>query len=263
MKAALQKDPFDQIAEFGALVHEGLRAWEQAGKILVDLLDGGQVTRAVILERCEGLSAKVLERFELLGRRLMHPKLLLHAGAPAAGVIKKLSYPEQGKLMDAEITVLRGHGTGSEVKVRVQDLTTIEVGVVFDENGKVRPVEAQRQVWRRRGGGYGKGTPRTERTYSHGRMDGHDPDGEAERKQKREAFEALAEATPLDLLKTALTNAHTALIEARRHLATIEQESKWDDLITHALSPVGRLRHAAGSGEIAPPVGKNQPGKRK
>lgn len=249
-KEELTRTPEERIAEFGALIHEGIGAWMRAGKLLVELLDGGEVRREEILRGCPGMGAAVLERFELIGRRVLHPGTLL-SSAPAMATVRRLPWAEQDRLLREKITIVRGYGEGSETKVKVEELSSIEVGVVFGEGGRVRSVSEQREAWRkRRGSGRGVKGVKKEGWRQGATRQGWEPDAPAVKAGARRSLDELAVMTPLELLRESLTEAHAALLESRRHLGKIKPEAGLDDEITHALRAVGVLRFAVNNNSI-------------
>ncbi len=133
----------EAVNELKNLVYEGLECWSKAGKVLVSLLDDHGYTYAQLQKEC-GIDASILSRFEMIGRRQLHPPLLVHTSA-GHRQLAKAPYSTQVKYCDepVEVLVLRD-GQPDVLCVKVGDLTTDQCRQVFGKDGNVRDIPAQR-----------------------------------------------------------------------------------------------------------------------
>jgi hypothetical protein len=94
-----------QIDCFAKLVSEGIKKWEQAGKLLVALSDADPSVYSKITQRHPFVSMDMLMAFEKIGRKQLHPILLL-SDSPAARKASTLPYQDQKKIIESGIYVL-------------------------------------------------------------------------------------------------------------------------------------------------------------
>lgn len=236
-------NPDALLAQFRNLMQAGADVWAAAGKVLVQLRDEHRWTLDSILKRLDGaVSRTVLERFEALGRKRLHPRTLL-SSSPAMVKIRLLPYNEQEAALDGDVLTLDANG--ERIRKRPQDMTAAEVTLAYNNDGTVRNIAEQEEIWkrrkRRRGG-----------NICDGRRDGWDPDRETRRAGGNGGMtlDEIKEATPLQLLQDALERAQVALVEARRHLTKAKPNSRKDVELSAALRAVGEVRYAANNGEL-------------
>jgi hypothetical protein len=131
------------IDKFRSCILEGIEKWVKAGEMLVDLLDNHQVTYEQLEEKCEGITADILKRFEQIGRRQIYPKLLVNTSA-GARKLSAMPYSQQVKYCNEPIPLLVRKGEGfDELLVKINDLSADQARQVFSKDG-VRTLGAQR-----------------------------------------------------------------------------------------------------------------------
>lgn len=131
------------IAEFVALITQGIECWNKAGELVVQLLDNHGLTIAEIAESSEFLTEDIVTRFEQLGRKQLIPNLLV-ADYPAARHLVRLPYSEQKRAVEASVELLVLDGKEHTLlKVAVENLTPAQCRQVFDGD-QIRSTGAQR-----------------------------------------------------------------------------------------------------------------------
>lgn len=115
-------------------------AYITAGDILVELLDKDEVKKEVIVEK-SGIPMGVLDIFERVGRKQLHPGLLL-ADYPAADPIMTLPFSDQEKLMTIpiEVVVLRDADKTEILQIDAKNLTKPQCKQVFSGNRAGRAI---------------------------------------------------------------------------------------------------------------------------
>lgn len=242
-----------RIEQFIQRVNAGVSAWQEAGRLLVDLVEEeGQVILTEIQQRCPGLSFDTLELFLSIGRREIYP-LLACDDSKGAEYLAGLPYDIQETLYRDGVTVV---DEGGESVVPVGKLTSWECRQVFDEN-KVRTPREQR-AWRaeeernRILRARDRASRKTRHIDTGSSAKGWEPDAYVIKSPV--SLDELKAATPLQLLKLALDQAHSAMMDARRHLEKMKTGAREDGLVTTTLNTIGQLRFAVNSGEIQPKV---------
>lgn len=219
-----------RIAEFCSLVNKGIDAWTEAGRLLCDIVRDNPEAYINILSDNPHLSRDVLESFERIGRKEIHPYLLVD-GSPGARRLAGLPYASQVKLYEGRITVVVKTKAGFEQRrKRVCELTSKEAGLVFDVD-RMRTVQEQSKLL---GNHSHSSNPHCRSTPTH----------------ESESNGATLDETPTQELLRVLTIANDALLEARTALAMIQRGSPHDALLTTAFRAIGELRYAANEGEL-------------
>lgn len=138
----ITKSPSKLIEEIVGLIGKGIECWCKAGEIIVQLMDEHDMSIADICERSEYLTEDIVSRFEQLGRKQIHPNLLV-ADYPAAKYLVRLPYSEQKRAVEEplDLLILEDQQTNT-LKVSVENLTTQQCRQLFD--GHIRSVGAQR-----------------------------------------------------------------------------------------------------------------------
>lgn len=130
----------NQINAFAKLVNEGIKKWQQAGTLLVDMADKDPSVYTKIVKAHAFISLDMLMAFEKIGRKQLHPLLLL-SDSTAARKVASLPYRDQKEIVENGVYVLDPK-TKRGVKKSLDDITSNEVRLVFD-GGKLRSVEEQ------------------------------------------------------------------------------------------------------------------------
>lgn len=130
-----------KIDNFSSLVTQGLNAWAKAGELLVEMIDIDGLSIPDISDQIPHLDARILSRFEQLGRKQVLPSLMV-ASYPAAKCVIRLSYSEQERLTRESLTVIVGGGKDS-LQIRAENLTSYQCKQVFC-GPAIRSLAAQR-----------------------------------------------------------------------------------------------------------------------
>jgi len=138
MKTALsQKETNKKITEFIALFKQGVDAWIKAGEILVGLVESDPHTYDYIIQQCQTLNAGVLGRFEQMGRKTLHPQLLLTA-SPGFARLQRLPMSMQERYIEEPIPLIVHTDGGTDVLlVQAKNMTKEQAAQVFT-TGRIR-----------------------------------------------------------------------------------------------------------------------------
>lgn len=132
-----------EIEQFTSLIQQGIDAWTQAGKLLVEMLAKDPNAKQSIMEYCPDITEEILSRFEAIGRGQLHPKTLLN-NSPGMRRLRMLPYSDQQRFLTEPVEVLVQRESGVDtLKVSVKDLTPRQAQQVISPNG-VRSLSAQR-----------------------------------------------------------------------------------------------------------------------
>lgn len=240
----------ERIAEFSSLINQGITSWTKAGELLVELENQmGEDALMAVTSHCPGLSYDALQLFLRIGRREIHPMLTLNTSV-ANEYIAALPYEQQEMILKEGAVLLEEDG--ERTIVPADTLTSRQCEQLFDNN-TLRTIRQQRlwldaqekerverklrlqATYRARGGNIQTGSRK-----------GYEPDDRLPVVKSAVSLDELKDATPHQLFKMSLDQAHVALMDARRHLSHIAKPGNpQDDLITIALNAVGKLRYAA------------------
>lgn len=134
-----------KIASFIELFRQGVEAWIKAGEILVELVDDDPHVYDYIIQQCPTLNAGILGRFEQMGRKSLHPQLLLSA-SPGFAKLQKLPYSMQERFIEEPIPLIIETEDGTDVLlVKAKDLTKEQASQVFAQN-RLR-TEGEQKAW--------------------------------------------------------------------------------------------------------------------
>lgn len=133
----------DKMQSFIQLFKEGVDAWIKAGETLVELVENDPAAYDELIEKCPTLNAGILARFEEMGRKTLHPQLLIN-GAPGFAKLKKLPFSLQERYLNEPISVvIDKDGRPDLLLVKAKDMTTAQANQVFCRN-RVRTEGEQR-----------------------------------------------------------------------------------------------------------------------
>jgi len=132
------------IEQFTQLVKDGMNAWIQAGLLYVKMLDKNPDVADIIIEKAPFISRSILRRFEEIGRKQLHPRLLVMDGA-GPRKLRSMPYSEQEKYVQQpiEMLVVKGTGKTDKMLVDVQKLSNECAKQVFAPD-HVRDLAEQR-----------------------------------------------------------------------------------------------------------------------
>lgn len=131
------------VESFVELFQRGYDAWIEAGKIVAGALESDPDFAEKVHAKHPEISCDTVYAFDRLGRKELHPKLLI-SDSPGAKKLRRLPYSVQERYCDAPVPLLIKNENGWEVLMAsVFNLTTDQANQVFDGDG-VRPDGAQR-----------------------------------------------------------------------------------------------------------------------
>lgn len=138
-------EPVRKLAdEFLAALHQGIAAWENAGKILVQLVDLDANIFRKLIQLQPWLDGDVLTSFYRIGKGKLYPPMLLLPNCPAFDRICTAPIETQIAACSAPIEVVESVGKeGPRVmKVWAKELNRNQAEIVI-RNGVIRSVEDQ------------------------------------------------------------------------------------------------------------------------
>lgn len=134
-----------QITEFIALFQEGVNAWIKAGELLVQMVEEDPHIYDYIIEQCPNLNAGILGRFEQMGRKTLHPQLLLSA-SPGFSKLSKLPFSMQERYLTEPVPIIVHTENGTDVLlVEAKNMTKEQANQVFAP-GRIR-TEGEQKAW--------------------------------------------------------------------------------------------------------------------
>jgi len=122
----------------------GMDAWMKAGLLLVEQIDKNSSFRDKMAEKYPDISLSLLRRLEQIGRRELHPRLLLMDSA-GARKLRSMPYDIQARYVDEPIKMLSlcGDGTTDHLAVSVRNMGGAAAKQVFAED-HIRTLPEQR-----------------------------------------------------------------------------------------------------------------------
>jgi hypothetical protein len=132
----------EKIEQFKTAVCRGIESFEEAGRLLVEILDDDPKAREQITEGGKaGITEDTLAVFESIGRRQLFYRLCLN-NAPGVRALTKCPYSEQVRFADEPIEMLLLDGKES-LQVGVGAMSAQQVKQVFG-NRRIRTLGEQR-----------------------------------------------------------------------------------------------------------------------
>lgn len=134
-----------RIQEFANLCQQGVDAWTKAGEILVNLIDQDPEIYDKIIAFDPRMNAGILGRFEQMGRRVLHPQLLLD-DSPGFGKLAQMPYSVQERFINESIPLVVETSDGTDVlMVSVKNCTSSQARQIFGK-GRIR-TEGEQKAW--------------------------------------------------------------------------------------------------------------------
>jgi hypothetical protein len=135
-----------KIDTFAKLVKDGLNKWTKAGELLVSIIDDDPNCFKKIVKRHPFITNDLLSAFERIGRKQLHPMLLL-SNSVASRRIASFPYAEQNRIMTDGVHVLRRHGGRDEfVRKSIDELTQSDVNLSLDDRRLKSPEEQKKAL---------------------------------------------------------------------------------------------------------------------
>ena len=141
---AISKTQIKKDAEaISRLITDGMEAWVTAGKMIATGVDEDPKYIDKLCSHLPDLSPEHLKRLEDIGRKRIHPQILVSA-APGIRRLGRLDYSTQEKYLNEPVDLLIDDGNGLEtLKVDVRNLTRDQSFQAFASD-RVRSVAEQR-----------------------------------------------------------------------------------------------------------------------
>jgi hypothetical protein len=134
-----------KIETFIQHFRRGVEEWIAAGEILVEMVEEDPYVYDYIINQCPTLNAGILGRFEQMGRKTLHPQLLLTA-SPGFAKLQKLPFSMQERYIDEPVPMIVHTEAGTDVLlVKAKDMTKEQAAQVFAP-GRVR-TEGEQKAW--------------------------------------------------------------------------------------------------------------------
>lgn len=131
------------VEKFVELFTRGYEAWVEAGKIVSDALESDPDFADKVHAKHPEISCDTVYAFDRLGRKELHPKLLI-SDSPGARKLRKLPYSAQQKYTESPLPVLVKTNKGWEtLNINLFNLTTDQACQIFDGDS-IRNEGAQR-----------------------------------------------------------------------------------------------------------------------
>lgn len=144
MKATLTAQK-QQIGKFIELFQAGVDAWIKAGELLVEMVEEDPHIYDYIIQQCPTLNAGILGRFEQMGRKTLHPQLLLSA-SPGFDKLRKLPFSMQERYLTEPVPIIVHTDNGTDVLlVEAKNMTKEQANQVFAP-GRIR-TEGEQKAW--------------------------------------------------------------------------------------------------------------------
>jgi hypothetical protein len=129
--------------EFVKLVMAGVESWVKAGEIVARNLDVDPGWLDAVCKRCPEITEETVLAFDRVGRRKLHPRLLM-SNKPGAVRLRAMPMELQEKYLASPVPLLVKSGKAVEtLEVSVWNLTPDQCRQVFDKDG-IRSEGAQR-----------------------------------------------------------------------------------------------------------------------
>jgi hypothetical protein len=116
---------------------------EEAGRILVEMIDRDALAKEKLLEAFPDLSSEILDTFERIGRKQLYHRLCLTDG-PGVRALRRCPYSDQVRFASEGVPILLlGGSAGDFLKVSVFEMDSEYAKQAFG-NSKVRSLAEQR-----------------------------------------------------------------------------------------------------------------------
>lgn len=139
----MQLSKNDPISRFISLFQQGYEAWVEAGKVVASEIDKDPEFPDRVHEHHPEVGVDTVLAFDRLGRRELHPKLLI-SDSPGAKKLRRMPYSIQEKHVSEPLPLLiRNENKWETLSVNVFNLTSDQANQIFDGDS-IRTPSAQR-----------------------------------------------------------------------------------------------------------------------
>ena len=134
-----------EVAKFITAYQRGMQAWEEAGKIIVAIVDADPHAIDDIVALCPSLTPSIIHVFERIGRGLLLPALAMDTSAGAAK-LRELPLSAQKRYENEPVPLIVNTEQGTDVLlVDVRNMTRDQAKQVFAK-GRIRS-EGEQKAW--------------------------------------------------------------------------------------------------------------------
>jgi hypothetical protein len=134
-----------KIGQFIEAYQQGVDAWVKAGEILVEMVEEDFKVFEKIVEKCPAINVGALYMFEQMGRKTLHPRLLL-SDSPGYQKLAALPLSLQERYLDEPLPLVVETDNGTDILlVKTREMTTGQARQVFG-NGRIR-TEGEQKAW--------------------------------------------------------------------------------------------------------------------
>lgn len=139
----MKLQPTKTIQKIAELITGGISMWVEAGQLIAKEIDESDEFLDLICSAVPGFTPELVMRFYALGKKQIHPELLIAEG-PGPKALLKLPYAIQEKYLSSSVDVLIRNGKDWDtLKVNIRNLTPDQARQVFSKDS-VRSVQSQR-----------------------------------------------------------------------------------------------------------------------
>ena len=134
-----------KIREFTDLCQKGIDAWTKAGEIIVELVESDPTAFDKIIEFNPNIDAGILGKFEMIGRKVLHPHLLINDSPGFIG-LAQMPFSVQERFLNEPIALIIETDSGTDtLMVDAKNMTRAQSRQVFGK-GRIR-TEGEQKAW--------------------------------------------------------------------------------------------------------------------
>ena len=135
----------NKINQFTKLIQQGIDAWQDAGTLLIEMIKSDSKIFDKIIAKDPRLNASILGRFEQIGRKVLHPYLLI-SDSPAASKLATMPYSVQERYLNEPVPLIIETGNGIDtILVDIKNMSNGQANQAFGR-GIVR-TSSQQRAW--------------------------------------------------------------------------------------------------------------------
>jgi len=132
-----------KINQFLELIQQGIDAWQTAGGLLIEMIKDDAKIYDKIIAKDSRLNSSVLGRFEQIGRKVLHPYLLI-SDSPAANRLASMPYSIQERYLNEPVPLIIETSKGVDtILVDIKNMSHGQTTQAFGR-GRVRTAAEQR-----------------------------------------------------------------------------------------------------------------------
>jgi hypothetical protein len=134
-----------KIQEFADLCQQGIDAWTKAGEIIVELVESDPSVFDKIIQFNPAMDAGILGKFEMIGRKVLHPHLLINDSPGFIG-LSEMPFSVQERFMKEPIPLIIETDNGTDtLLVDAKNMTRFQARQAFGK-GRIR-TEGEQKAW--------------------------------------------------------------------------------------------------------------------